>query len=657
MLHTLQKLGRIELESRGEYDGLVWSTEDLTDKKGTSRAVEIRIDLDAPVGERVSFGDFFSIEEIDAEWLWNRGGVKMASANTSSHYFAVKPKNSYSLFKTLFGKGLNDSPQLKGWSKGLEDDEIRLLLTTINAKDIKDGLLKILGGPKKKSESALRKSHPDLSEKDRIALLYTTIKGEKLDLNTFTPLAQIGNYLEIYNHKKKNSSLPKKPRLCHLNGTLTAPGTPPKYDDRKNINKIFVTTTFNYANNLDKNNFINNFALNAQTKYEVEVGGDLLKEMECNIAGIRHYIIPRWIDEGDFSKNDLAEIQSIVELTLNLSSIENLIATLQDGRIIETPYSITLLGFHSDGQSIKVTSIIQDVPNFHFSQILQIQRRLSEQLSPLSGKFPFRLNSIYRLVPLIPRPAKKKGNSPSNKNFPPRNEALQLIKSVLERRPIDESVLWRHFTRLALCHRYARYKKHTNVYDPKKADAQETMDRGMLNAVNGYWILRIFLHRLGLLANTTLSDQSSFTLNPSDMNDRDYPKQMQMTKRQEALFHLGRALNHMAHAQAQRNNSKRILQKLNFNGMDRDAIRRLSIDLAENALVYKSKKPKYDTVHDELRYPLSRFEAGFDHNTWNESNEFGRPVGEEEALFYILSGCHFIPAKADADDQDDTPQA
>lgn len=645
MLHTLQKLGRIELESRGEYDGLVWSTEDLTDKKGTSRAVEIRIDLDAPVGERVHFGDFFSIEEIDAEWLWNRGGVRFfGGPRTPSHYPGVRTKNAFNLRKSLLGKTPGHDAELLNWMGEDADASLQNAISALRTEDIEKGLARLLAASDKYKEAAIRAVHTGLSLTDRVTFIYISLRGSSLNLPTYKPLAQIGNFLEVFRSRMKVTELSDSLETCHLTGTANAPGEAPGFSGRYNLNKTFVQETVNYANNLDGKNYGNNFRIGSVIEAELDAASELLLSgMTCRIAGVPHVIVPRWIDEADFEKQDLQRFQKLIELTLNLSDIESITAILQDAIEEDNPYWITLLAYDSNGNYFKVTGTIPDVPNFHFLNILRTQRNLIEQLAPLMGKFPFRLNGIYRLIPLLAET--------------PRNEALQLIKSVLERRPIDESVLWRHFTRLALCHRYARYKKHTNVYDPKKADAQETMDRGMLNAVNGYWILRIFLHRLGLLANTTLSDQSSFTLNPSDMNDRDYPKQMQMTKRQEALFHLGRALNHMAHAQAQRNNSKRILQKLNFNGMDRDAIRRLSIDLAENALVYKSKKPKYDTVHDELRYPLSRFEAGFDHNTWNESNEFGRPVGEEEALFYILSGCHFIPAKADADDQDDTPQA
>jgi CRISPR-associated protein Csh1 len=64
------------------------------------------------------------------------------------------------------------------------------------------------------------------------------------------------------------------------------------------------------------------------------------------------------------------------------------------------------------------------------------------------------------------------------------------------------------------------------------------------------------------------------------------------------------------------------MNKLNYNGMDRDDIRRLRIDLEEKA-------KQYDIL-SITEFNFSKFTEYFDYNNWK--------MDAEEAIFFILAG-------------------
>ena len=108
---------------------------------------------------------------------------------------------------------------------------------------------------------------------------------------------------------------------------------------------------------------------------------------------------------------------------------------------------------------------------------------------------------------------------------------------------------------------------------------------------------------------------------------------------QSALFYLGRALNQAAHAQQQKGNKKAVLEKINYNGMDKRSIFRLSTDLFEKA-------KQYDIVN-KMQWNLGEFNRRFDFNNWD--------MNPQEALFFILSGYTYgIKTKSENEDSSET---
>ena len=108
---------------------------------------------------------------------------------------------------------------------------------------------------------------------------------------------------------------------------------------------------------------------------------------------------------------------------------------------------------------------------------------------------------------------------------------------------------------------------------------------------------------------------------------------MSYTDAQKAMFYLGKVLNSVAHAQVKKkHDSKPVLNKLNFNGMDKRAVMRLRLDLMEKCKQY-----------DVLNYNELNFSKFNDLYNPEKSN-----LTSEEAVFYLLAGYSFrTPTEAE----------
>jgi CRISPR-associated protein Csh1 len=101
---------------------------------------------------------------------------------------------------------------------------------------------------------------------------------------------------------------------------------------------------------------------------------------------------------------------------------------------------------------------------------------------------------------------------------------------------------------------------------------------------------------------------------------------------EKAVFYLGRVLSSVAYAQYKKGHeSKPVLNKINYNGMDSKAIVRLSLDLAEKVRQYN--------IHRETEWNFSLFRESFNEKDW--------PLSKEQNVFYLMAGYSFGLTKSD----------
>ena len=426
--------------------------------------------------------------------------------------------------------------------------------------------------------------------RDRIYPVVTFSKENLIEV-PITKLSGYEKYIEkrflsttASNNNKENKG------ICYLSGEHGDNVQAGEFAGRYNINKFFVQETKNFAQNFEASNFQKNYQLSATAQTYLNRGSDyLLKHMVVSIADNRYVVIPTFLDNQKITHNRLKQIFGTTDLLFNIKQLSALEGYL-DNRSDNEVYWLNFLGIDSDGNYFKVNHQINDISEFYFNHLLDVFSEVNNELIPwLGDKYALSFNRFYGWIPARAQ----------NENV---NKALHLFAAILEGRKIDRRILFRHFSDLILCHYYGRYKSFKNIYSYDK----EKFDFAAKDAVFGYLALIRVLEKLNLLKNQNFMEETEKTTGEEiGKNEADFFKRMSFTEAQQALFHLGRALNSVAYQQSQKGSLKRILHQLNYNGMTKKDIIRLHVNLAEKGIQYKvSKKGRQVYLADVLQYNL-----------------------------------------------------
>jgi len=465
-------------------------------------------------------------------------------------------------------------------------------------------------------------SNLNLSLTERIVLVYASVKSNKLQLAEPIPITHLEGYDEFIKAKffSKSNQLPGDSggqKLCYATGLKSAAVAGLGIAERYSLNKMFVTTTFNYAANLNNKAFDKNYQVSQQAQLYLERASKyILEKYKTRIAGIDHCIIPTFLHKTDIDYEfALSKIKNNADLlfqTIEIKTLsENIEAYLEDDEV----YWITFMAFESDGNFFKTINLIKDISSRYFKKVIETFHAVGwEMRSFIGGKYTFNLQSIYSLIPLRKDKEKK-------------NEALLLFKSILEGRKIERELIYKHFVNLILCHKFGRYESFTNIWK------NENFDFAIKDAVFKYAAFMHALESLKLLKNMEETEEiiipeENETTPGFQQKIEQFFAKMHYTEDQKALFYLGRVLSSVAYAQYQKGyETKPVMNKLNYNGMDKKDIIRLRKDLSE--------KTKQYNIFGKTEGNLSRFTQYFKLHEWEKR------MKPEESIFFILSGYSF----------------
>jgi CRISPR-associated protein Csh1 len=497
------------------------------------------------------------------------------------------------------------------------------------------------------NEKLLGSDHKKTS-KTKIALIYACIISKELGYYQPKPIYEIPGFDSYIKLDRFTKSVSFDEKISYATGLRKENVIGVEFSNRHSLNYMFVKETLNYASQFKEKNFSKNYQLNSGEQLYLERASKyLLENRRVSIANINHCIIPQFLNntkvdyevvlEKVFKKSDLLFQSRMFSDTLTSISDE-----LDKSEI----YWINFLAFESDGNSFKTINIIKDVSITHFETVIQtlkvIDGRFKKMeyavdwenvMSELKNKEKkIQDLNFYTFYQIIPQRRDKER----------KNDALHIFKSILENRQIDKQVLFKHFVDLVLCHYYHRYEGYKNV----KKFGDDFFDFAIRDSVFKYLAFLKFLIKLNLISNMENTNENQVTVEIESFDQSvnkllDYQQkidnffnQMNFISYQKALFYLGRMLSSVAYIQ--KDKKRTVLDKLNFNGMDKTDILRL-----RNALIEKAKQ--YDEV-DKVIFNDARFNENFNFNNGLEENN--KTVNPSEALFFILTGYSFgIKAK------------
>lgn len=667
MLQTQIRIGQQLSRGRGEWDDILDAPKiETKNKKGdpiTNYVVPLIFNLDE---RRIDFGNLLEYDPDESPGRFFN--IKIQGGNNKAVYTCAEWKKLEQLRKAFFGivdkKGAEPD-------RGQFADAIEISFADLQSTSLYEVLNEVftlrseferrfaLLENTKLTEAEKEKLADDdrqflkavtLKPSERLTLVVVKIVWSEKGFTKPTLFSQIEGYKTFVKRKfiGEDAALGTEKtveKLCYATGERSSDVGELDISARYSLNKMFVTTTVNYASGWENVAFQKNYQIDKQTQVNLERGSKyLLEKYKTRIAGIDHCIIPQLLhqDKSDV-ETTLRALSRKSDLLFQFNTYQEIVGDLD----VETdsPYWITYLGFESDGKYFKTVNVIKDVSRTHLEQLIMAFRKLNSEWKAIPGinwisimstgkeqtPFEFNLYTVYRLIPVRDQKKEKK------------NEALNLFKQVLEKRPIERAKLFGYFKELILCHYYGRYGSYTNIRENTE------FDFAIRNAVFQYLAFIDILKQFNLINSmdeSQLDAVEDITLDvpPEEQVLPEYQQKieayftrMEYKPEHQALFYLGRVLNTVAQAQYKKEHkNKPVLKKLNYNGMDRDDIRRLYHDLWEKTQQY--------SLHRLTENTLSRFSMLFKHERWT--------MKPDEALFFILSGYAFFAGKTKASNND-----
>ena len=652
MLQTLLRIGQWQSQGKSEWDRFFdYPKAEREDKYGNpikNYTLPIIFDLDAK--EVIISED--NLREYDENKIKNSFPIKIKGGNNKAIYTSVPAKKINQIYKTFFGKEGTDNKNgelvesIEKINQNLFKQNLQDLLSQIF--ELKDKFLQ-LTAHSSKGEVDIRAINEtfNFGKKENIVFVIVYIKAEEFGFNEPTLFAEIPDYRAFLNHSffgdlNINSTKSTKRKLCYASGNIMEDVKALNLSERYSLNKMFVTETKNYASIFDKKKFSLNYQVSGENQKKLDYASDYLLHQgyKVKIAGIDHIIIPQFLSTSNVDlKLTLEGISRKSDLLFNLHKFDDVTKTIQ-GEVEDEIFWINFLAFESDGNYFKSTELIKDISNHQLTKIMKYLNDVDWQFKEAQFvdwnsammdfdydlgsrvRRNFNFNSIYRLIPLRKDKEKK-------------NKALDIFKMILENQNIHQDIIFDNFVELILCHYYpTRYKSYTNVHDYSQKGNIKTQNYfkwAVRDTVFKYLAFFQLLKKLKLIDMTEQNETTETSGNKYDKAETEFFNKMNLNQEQKAMFYLGRMLNSVEYIQ--KGKTKTVIQKVNFNGMDKEDIQRLRISLIEKAKQYNSIGKVLFTDNEFGKY--------FNFNDWK--------LSPQEAVFFLLTGYSFGVGVKDAD--------
>lgn len=611
MLNTLHKIGEKLLEGQGIWARVV--TEPKYDPDKTNWVCPILFDC---INGEINFlkeemellkedKSIIEYRYIDSE-CWGRRGKKCAHT--------IEPKKFQMLEETLFGKKDGDlgsmMESVQDFDSELEETPFYSALKLINEQ---------LADQKSVLDLQEFKDELDFGRQEEVVLFYSVIKSKDINGGKPTKLTSLDGYEDFIIGKFATPENLEK-GMNHVSGDLSDEVFEATFSGRYNIHKVFQTTASNYASGFS--DFKKSFQSSPDTLAALDKASDyILDNLQTRVAGVSHVIVPSLLSK-DLDKFDVSEMESFLNNTSDLLFKYQPFQTSVEKKLSNFDVLwINYIAFESDGNSFKIMNHIKDVNSRYLRKVIETFTIAGVEFKNfIGGKYKFNLQSVYFIIPVRDGQKSKK------------NEALNLFKNILEQRLIDVDALYQHFINLILCYWYERYAAFQNIRQSK------SFDYAVKDAVFKYSALFYALRKLNLIdmetATNTSEKKSENSQSEYQQRIEDFFNKMNYSEQEKAMFYLGRVLSSIATAQyKKKHESKPVLNKINFNGMDADAILRFSNDLAEKTRQYN--------IHRNTDWDFSRFRERFNEKNW--------ALTKERSVFYLMAGYSFGLTKSDND--------
>lgn len=494
---------------------------------------------------------------------------------------------------------------------------------------------------------------------DQIALVIPRIKtkaGETIEI------ANHDDYLELIKriHKleeessekieKANKKTIKKPEACYICGLKKNNLACVAYSTRlrrDGINKVFTTTTINYAKNIEAEGYEHNYSFCKECFDDLRQGERVvLNRLTTRLAGERTFILPEGLLK-DFEYKNINEIKREIDFVFKPQEAETWINGIgAETRWLHIEhFNLNFIVYDTDGNSVTILQTISDVNSGFLIEIIEAFKKhlmtVTEHLKYFS------LGSIYRVIPVKTR---KVGNQ--NKQVDA-GRVLSFYKSILKREQVKADLVYRYalealdkgLKQLAA----GEIRNYFNLELTRFTGGKE--DFYIKKIVFSYLVILQAMQELGLFNGPIFNHhKGECEVMDEKLQKDECPERIgeaekfladqHFTNQAKALFYLGLIMNRVATAQTLKGHkNKPILKKVNFQGMDQKNILRFYEDLVE-------KLRQYNTINFYTEWLMNRFH----HYMGSALTAEGWPLSEHANVFFIMAGYAFQVGKKHSPD-------
>ena len=481
-------------------------------------------------------------------------------------------------------------------------------------KDLFKKIVKLL----EKNLMKLIKNRTHLSKKE-VALFSLRINNQ--------PMADNPEYQSIIIKEKIDSLFQKDKKVCSCCNTFEPYTAKPKFAKAGSALGYYITDKIGFSSNLS-GSYASRFVICKGCYQRLLVGEIFIRnELSSKLGGLNVYIVPKFLLPSGITPKQLSQWAEYIKFSFNSAKtfmgLEEFNERLEEFKEMETlhnNYSLNLFFWRSGtGAETKVLRLIVDVSPTKFTELTKTTNTIKDVSDKLLGesyRWHIDLQAIYYLIPLRVKKSKKE-------TWLEYQKLLDLYDNIFCGRPVSYRFLIDQYIILARIYKFEQF----DTYNIKKPERDKD---GLITAILKANLFLFYLRKLNLLHEGKVMDYEHLNI-AEDM--KNFVREMQYDEEKVAMFLLGTLIGAIGNAQYSPQSPKKpILEKITFQGMNRNKLIRLTNEVFEKLIQYK-QLPFCETQFYECKRLLDE-----------KVNSWG--LSDQENVFYILSGYAYATNRA-----------
>lgn len=418
-------------------------------------------------------------------------------------------------------------------------------------------------------------------------------------------------------NKKSVDNIKKKIYICSMCGSeITDLGELEKISI-----KTFTTNQVIFASQLNKKNYFKNMTICNKCMTKLLCGENYIKNnLDTTLGRFNLYLIPHFIIGQPLNKEELDDTVKYVKFSFNnvknYEGIKKFRSITEQNKALDNEkfyYLINMMFYKRVNAGTKIQRLIRDVNPSVFEKIAKNSVKVKKLFNEIVGKNykgSISLNSVYYFTPV----RVKKGKNIQYNNL------LSIYDSIFTERKLGKDIIIKNILKAVKIIMFD--EQGYNIKAENNFDVSYTI-------INSNMYIK-FLQFMECLKEE--KNLIKYKLNVKK-DIKEYINRIGYSEQQAALFLLGCLVGEIGNKEYSRSpeGKKPILNKLNFEGMDKSRVIRLT-----NNILNKLNQEKILKFHEGTFNECKRL---------LDENKDCWKLNKDENLYYILSGYGYATMK------------